>query len=126
MAKITFSGLVSEITGKLHGSVLRKGRGGMVLMDGYKPGTTSSRQRLHRGYISNFSSQWYSLSVGEKELWNKYATLLRGVMTGFDAYMKLNMRLAASYHNDLGSVTVPPVSPSTPTHVVGLTVSWMS
>lgn len=125
MAKITFSGLVSQVTGKFHGSVLRKGRGGVVLMDGYKPQPASRCQRIQRGYVSNYSVGWYSLTVSQKELWNKYASLLRGAMTGFDAYMKLNMRLALSNHDDLGSVVAPPASPSVPIHVVGLTVNWI-
>lgn len=123
MAKITFSGLVSNITGKLGGDILRKGRSGVTLMDKYQPsGTGSSRQRIHRGRINNYSGQWYSLTSQQKDLWGKYASLSPGVMTGFDAYIKLNIRLASADHDDLVAVSTPPVSPSTPLHIEGFDV----
>jgi len=123
MAKIVFSGLVSNVTGKLGGDIMRKGRSGVTLMDGYKPsGMGSSRQRIHRGRINNYSGQWYSLTSLQKNLWNKYASLSSGVMAGFDAYIKLNIRLASADHDDLTSITAPPASPSTPVHIEGFEV----
>lgn len=123
MAKITFSSLVSNVTGKLGGDVLRKGKAGVTLMDGYQPsGRGSNRQHIHRGRVNNYSGQWYSLTALQKALWNKYASLSPGVMTGFDAYIKLNIRLASANHDDLTSITTPPASPSTPLHIEGFDV----
>lgn len=124
MAKIVFSALVSSIKGKLHGSVMRGGRSGTVLMDGYKPkSSASSAQHIHRGRVSDKASEWYALSTSVKELWNKYASLLSRPMSGQDAYVMLNVRLASADHADLTAITSPPATPSTPEHIGGFTAA---
>jgi hypothetical protein len=72
--------------------------------------------------VNNYSGQWYSLTSLQKELWNKYASLSSEVMTGFDAYIKLNVRLASADHDDLTAIATPPASPSTPSHIEGFDV----
>lgn len=120
MAKIVFSGLVSSIKGKLGGSVLRGGRGGTTLMDAYKPKASATNPQLaHRGRISNKASEWYALSSSVKQLWNKYASLKATPMSGQDAYVMLNIRLASADHDDLVAITSPPATPSTPESLVG-------
>lgn len=124
MAKIVFSALVSSVTGKLHGSVMRRGKAGVTLMDAYKPKASATNYQLaHRGRISDKASEWYALSSAVKELWHKYASLLSRPMSGQDAYVMLNIRLVSADHDDLTAITSPPATPSTPEHVGGFTAS---
>ena len=124
MATIKFSAIVSSITGKMHGDVLRRGRGGTTLMAGYKPkSSASSAQHTHRGRVSDKASEWFALSDSAKLLWHKYASLLSRPMSGQDAYVMLNVRLASADHDDLTAIGTPPATPSTPEHVGGFAVS---
>lgn len=99
---------------------MRRGKAGVTLMDGYKPKSSSSSAQLtHRGRISDKASEWYALSPSVKELWDKYASLLPRPMSGQDAYVMLNVRLASAEHDDLTAITSPPATPSTPESLGG-------
>lgn len=122
MAKITYSGLVDEIKGSLGGSTIKGHKAGSILKQKTTPRRprTQSQQRL-RGYVNQLSGDWYSLPDTNKELWNKYASLLSGKLSGFNAFIMLNTRLLKTGHASLVQIISPPSSPGTPPFVNGLT-----
>jgi hypothetical protein len=71
------------------------------------------------------------LTATQKELWNKYASLVRvssvgpeGVspLTGLNAYMHLNLRLW-KYLGSTSKITAPPATPSTPEALAGVSTA---
>lgn len=121
MAKITYSGLVDEIKGSLGGSTIKGHKAGSILKQKTTPRRprTQSQQRL-RGYVNQLSGDWYSLPDANKELWNKYASLLSGKLSGFNAFIMLNTRLLKTGHASLVQISSPPSTPSTPSFIHGL------
>lgn len=120
MAKITYSGLVDEIKGSLGGSTIKGHKAGSILKQKTTPRRprTQAQQRL-RGLVSQLSGNWFSLSDTQKELWNKYASMLSGSLSGFNAFVGANTLLLKSNHADLVQINSPPPYPSTPEFITG-------
>lgn len=138
MAKIIFSALVETIRGShgKGGTVSSAWKGINVLKRHPSPRQprTATQQNI-RGIMNTLSGDWYAISSTLKDLWNKYASLLPGAMTGLNAYQKLN----ANLHRYLGSsaaITAPPPTPGTPepcgtlavtvTDSVTNTITWVT
>lgn len=127
MGKIIFSGIgVTDIRGKVGGNVFSKNKGGAFIRNrvvGTNPGT--SAQISHRAKVSLLSSQWRSLTDGQRTSWigaaasgdwdrtdslgNTYQ------MTGQQLFVSLNV-----WFLEFGSTRDTPPTPLTiPTAVAG-------
>lgn len=119
MAKVKYSALVDTIRGKLNGSVMSQWKGQNVIKSSASPRQPRSEtQQLIRGIMNNLAGQWYALSDTQKELWNRYASLLPSPMTGLNAYLKQNANLER-YLGYGSKITNPPQTPSTPEALIG-------
>lgn len=102
MAVLQFSGLVSQVQGKLNGSVLSRGRSGNVLYNKPTQRKEPTAAKLEiRGGFSGASFYWNALSTGEQADWNtlsaahpvpnRFGDMV--VLSGFN-YFKKMMALA--------------------------------
>lgn len=127
--KVIYSALVDTMRGKLQGSVASAWKG-INYMKRHNPSPRQPRSEVQqdiRGYMSSLAGEWYGLTDTQKELWNKYASLLRvqsqgpeGIspLTGLNAYIHLNLRLW-KYLGTSAKITAPPSTPSVPASLVG-------
>lgn len=116
MAKITFTALVETIRGShgKGGTVSSAWKGIQQLKRHPMPRQprTAMQQQI-RGLMNDLAGNWYGLSSVNQSLWNKYASLLAGALTGMNAYQRLNLNLAR-YTGVANIIASPPPSPSTP------------
>jgi hypothetical protein len=116
MAKVIFSALVETVRGShgKGGTVSSAWKGVNVLKRHPMPRQprTAAQQSI-RALMNDLSGNWYSLTDTQRELWNKYASLLSGPYTGMNAYLRLNLNLAR-YLGVAEIISAPPPSPSTP------------
>lgn len=71
MAKIKYSALVSEMSGKLNGSVMAKNRSGNYVRTKITPvNPQTPAQVAARNRLSFFSSAWKGLTQGQRDAWN--------------------------------------------------------
>lgn len=99
MARIKFSGLVSEMKGKLNGSVLSSNRGGAYIRNN-KAGqkNLSAKSTQVKNKFGSLASQWRNLSVEQQEQWalmapnypttNKFGDVR--IPSGYELFMRLN------------------------------------
>ena len=121
MAKITYSALITNISGKIGGSTLKRGKGNSVIFNTIQPAKSrTARQHDIRGYISQLSVRWYSLTATEREMWNTFASLTHRKQSGINGFMMLNLKLLSADHVSLTVITTPPTLPSTPESIKGL------
>jgi len=124
VAKVFYSALVDTIRGSMKkGSVMSAWKGIQYMKTHAWPRQprTAVQQRV-RGIISELAGDWYSMTEGQKELWNKYASLLKNPMTGLNAYVHTNLRLY-KYLGAGSMIDYPPPSPATPDAPAGLSAS---
>lgn len=77
MARIQTSALISNISGKVNGSVFQRNQGGLILRNqSAKINSNTLRSNTHRVGISAIQGDWQSLSDSERLLWSTYATFL--------------------------------------------------
>ena len=72
------------------------------------------------GVFSSLSGCFYGLTSSQQDAWEDYADLASSVMSGFDAFIKLNVALLSTQHSSLPlNVTAPllHVKPDTPVTV---------
>lgn len=127
MAIITYSALITNISGKLGGSVLKRIKGNSIIFNRVhgkiKP---TSRQHDIRGYISQLSVRWYSLTTTQREMWNNFASITPRRQSGINSFVMLNQRLLSAEHASLVIITAPPTSPSTPESVKELERTYIN
>lgn len=124
MAKITYSALVSDIRGKVGGHVA-SGWKGVNYLKKHNPSPRQPRteeQQTIRGYMSELSVEWYTLTSSQQLLWNKYASLLDKPMTGQNAYIKSNLNIWR-YAGSEYKKTAPPATPSRPGAITGMSAA---
>lgn len=125
MAKIIFSAIVADMRGRLGGAVYSFARGTHYVKD-YQPNVSqpnTPRQCFVRGNFSYYSGIWYGLKPTYKQMWRQYASLTGGRITGYNAFMRHNLRLAAAYHTDFSAVLYPPQTVSTPRFPFGISAA---
>lgn len=120
MAKVTPGAIIESIRGKLGGSVFRKTRAGHILTPTVNPRQqqTAAESRT-RANLNKVTGDWYSLTDLQKQVWNKYASLLPGPLSGFNVYVRNNCRLLDANHASLTQISHAPYVPMTPTFVQG-------
>lgn len=121
MAKVTFSFAIETVRGShgKGGTVSSAWKGVQVLKRHPMPRQPrTAKQQEIRGLMNDLAGNWYGLSAVQKELWNKYASLLNGPFTGMNAYQRLNLNLAR-YLGVAEIISGPPPSPATPESLSG-------
>jgi hypothetical protein len=119
MAKISFSALVSKMSGKNNGQTHSTWKGINILKATPNPRQPhSEKQQLLRGIVNDLAGEFYALTATQKEMWNRFASQLPNPMTGLNAYVKLNSNLIR-YRGSSYKITAPPPTPSTPDAITG-------
>jgi len=105
MAKIKYSALVSDMRGKLNGSVMSKNRSGSYVRNKVTPSNPqTAAQMLIRGIFSEITKGWSQLSEVARQSWENsveafQATNIFGDVvkpSGKTLYQKLNQNLMIS------------------------------
>lgn len=131
MALIKTSAIISDIRGKLNGSVFQSSLGGLILRT--KSGSINRRtqnQNYLRAGIKQLQSSWTGLSVAQRAAWNAYATyrnvpqkrnptLHQSGQNLFIAENSVRWLLQDSYPNFSNTIQVNPVFslPNVPTTI---------
>jgi hypothetical protein len=104
MAKIKLSALVSEMRGKLNGSVFSKNRGGAYIRTKVTPvNPQTTAQMAVRSALTNISQSWRALTAAQRAAWNGAVSNFTGTdifgdiktPSGINLYNKLNLNLNA-------------------------------
>jgi hypothetical protein len=99
MALIQYSGLVSDVRGKLNGSVASRNKGGAYLRNKVTPiNPATSHQTLQRSQISNVSKQWSQLTQAQRDGWTAYGGIIGAksifgnskILSGIATYQRIN------------------------------------
>lgn len=128
MAKVKLSALVSEMRGKLNGSVFSRNRGGAYLRTKVTPANPqTSAQVAARALLATYAQGWRSLTAAQRTAWNAAVSNFKTTdvfgdlkePTGLQLYIRLNANIV----NAGGSaITTPPV----PVGVTALTTLSLS
>lgn len=103
MARIKFSALVSEVKGKLNGSVFFKGRYGNVIRNKVSPVNRRSPDQAHiKTLFTLYSQTWRTLSADMRKAWIAAAQDFKAsnvfgdsfTYSGSNLYCQLNINLA--------------------------------
>jgi len=126
MARIEYSGIVSQIRGKIAGTVFSKFQGGF---SAYRKGSPrkqgSHAQQLVRNYFYSFASAWKDLSESQRNNWRFVAAntplydrigILRPI-NGFAYFVKFNQFLAGFFPTPVINVSVD-LAAAYPTSIV--------
>lgn len=114
MAKIKFSALVSEMSGKLNGSVIVRGKSGAFVRNRVIPiNANTTSQSAARQNFAIISKAWSSLTEAQRATWNsgvenwKYSNLFADIkkLSGKALFQKLNSNLVL---NGFASITECP------------------
>lgn len=92
MAKITPSSLITAIQGKFNSDVFQLWKSAIVRRRCGKPMhlPTLSRSRF-KGLVSEISGRWDGLPSNVKDGWDSFATEFPTQLSGFNAFMRLNV-----------------------------------
>jgi hypothetical protein len=116
MAKIKLSAVVSEMRGKLNGSVFSKNRGGAYLRTKVTPVNPQTiAQGNVRARLTTFSQAWRSLTAAQIQAWNAAVSNFVGTdifgdiktPSGINLYNKLNLNLAAAGQTAISNPPLP-------------------
>ena len=103
MAKIKLSAIVSEMRGKLNGSVFAKNRGGAYVRTKVTPvNPSTAAQTAVRAALTSFSQAWRNLTQAQRDAWNGAVANFTGTdifgdiktPSGINLYNKLNLNLS--------------------------------
>lgn len=99
MARVTYSGLITDITGKIGGTVLQKNRSGNIIRVNTLPSkSTTSKQQPVYANNQTFINRWQSLTLTQQVAWNDFADLYTKVnrfgqtkkQSGFNWFVHIN------------------------------------
>src|SRR3972149_7530721 len=77
MARIQTSALISNISGKINGSVFQRNQGGLIIRNqSGKINSNTLRSNSQRVGMSSVQGDWQSLTDAQRLTWNTYATYL--------------------------------------------------
>jgi len=120
-AKVKYSALVSDMRGKLNGSVASRNRGGAYLRNKTTPLNPQSNYQTNvRNYFSDVAKAWRGLLAEERTAWN---SAVSGFITtdvfgdgltpsGSNLHQKLNLNLK---NIGVAVITTPPTPAAVPT-----------
>lgn len=128
MASIKFSALVSEMRGKLNGSVFSKNRSGNYLRNKVTPvNPQTSAQQAVRSLLASVSQSWRGLTQAQRDAWINAASTFpytdvygdSKILSGQAFYNQLNLNLLKV---GAAMISEPPVATSLPT-LSGITLA---
>lgn len=120
MAQIKYSALVSEVKGKLNGSVLQNGKTSAVLRNNlFVKKSSSQAQQLRRNQLASVAGMWRGLTYEERQSWmdgsvNNIETNSFGdkrKMAAYSLYCMLNINLKSIGSSMIYSYPEKPVFP---------------
>lgn len=116
MAKIKYSALVSDMRGKLNGSVMSKNRSGSYVRNKVTPlNPQTPAQLLIRGIFSEITKGWSQLTDVQRQSWENSVEAFQGTNifgdvvkpSGKTLYQKLNQNLMISGQASLTTCPTP-------------------
>jgi hypothetical protein len=116
MAKIKLSAVVSEMRGKLNGSVFSKNRGGAYVRNKVTPvNPQTTSQGNVRSKLTALSQGWRSLTETQRNAWNTAVSNFTGTdifgdiktPSGINLYTKINLNLANAGQSQLNLPPLP-------------------
>lgn len=102
MAKIKYSALVSDMRGKLNGSVMSKNRSGSYVRNKVTPSNPqTTAQMMIRGIFSEITKAWSNLTEAQRQSWENSVEAFQGTNifgdsvkpSGKTLFQKLNQNL---------------------------------
>lgn len=121
MPKVILGAGLESIQGKVQGTVFRHTRSGTIITPTVHPAQRkTAAEAFIRGNLNRVTGSWHALSDLQKAAWNKYASMLKGHLNGYNAYVRNNTRLLNADNASLTMKNTPPFTPNTPDHVTGL------
>ncbi len=123
MTKVKFSALVSDMRGKLNGSVFTKNRFGAALRNKVTPvNRNSTDQAKIKSLFTSFNQKWRTLTGDQQKAWNSAVEDFKRTNifgdsikpSGINLYSELNSNLAIIGQAE---ITTPPL----PSNVPGIT-----
>lgn len=130
MAKVKFSALISEMRGKLNGSVFSRNRGGAYIRNKVTPLNPQTIFQVGvRSFFTTLTQAWRGLAAAERAAWNSAVANFVGTdifgdsltLSGANLHQRLNLNLL-----NIGepAITTPPVpAPVIPFATMTLAVS---
>lgn len=121
MAQIKLSALASDMKGKLQGSVLAGGPGGLYVRNNPSGGGKKSRiWDKQKARLSSLAGQWRGLTIAQKQSWNDATALYPStnkfgdprLPSGYELFMQLNGNLQYAGIPLMTSPIAPRVSPA--------------
>jgi hypothetical protein len=120
MAKVKFSALMSDLRGKVNGSVFQKGRFGMILRTKTSPVQRNTpEQSQAKMLLTEYAQKWRTLDPDVMKAWNAAVEDFKTtdvfgdsmVPTGLNLYVQLNVNLSLIGQAEL---TKPPLPVNVP------------
>lgn len=99
MANIKLSGIVTDISGTIGGTIFQKGRSGHIMRTNFFKGSPKSELAIQRSnIIAYLQYQWQELSQSNKDSWKGFVNFAHitmhsnnnNLLTGREAFIKLN------------------------------------
>lgn len=130
MAKVKFSALISEMRGKLNGSVFSRNRGGAYLRNKVTPLNPQTIFQVGvRAFFTTITQSWRGLSAANRTAWNSIVPNFVGTdifgdsltPSGSNLHQKLNLNLL-----NIGEpvITTPPIpAPVIPFESMSIVIS---
>lgn len=116
MATWTPSAFIGDIRGLVGDQVFSFQKGTHYIKrhnaNPYDPQTAA--QQAVRGNLSNISAWWYTLGDTEQRMWEKFASMKKAHLSGYNAFVGVNMSLYNSGIPSPPRRDHPPLTPATP------------
>lgn len=125
MATWVPSALTADIRGLLGAQVFSFQRG-VHYIKNHNPNPNQPRtaaQRSTQAHLSDLSAWWYHLSHTQQEMWHKFASLQKRPVTGYNAFLSVNLSLYCSGIPNPTRRDHPPLTPNTPTFPTNFNVT---
>lgn len=116
MATWVPSALVSDIRGLLGNQVFsfQKGVHYIKAHNANPNQPNTAAQQSIQGHVSDLSASWYHLTDTQQQMWNKFASLKKASMSGYNAFLGVNLSLYCSGIPNPTRRDHPPLAPATP------------
>lgn len=130
MARVLYGSLVTEINGKVGGSVFKRSAYGAVMQNkGGQVNPKSSKQQANRMHMSYVASQWRTLTETQRNLWNIAAPSFPHFgpfgevehLNGFTLFCLCNINLLKISYNIISEA--PTLEPTPPLIINDVTIN---
>jgi hypothetical protein len=110
MAKIKLGAFITEIAGKVGGTVFSRNKGGAYAKNRVMPSNprTTAQQNI-RGFFGAMAQQWRALTINQRESWKELAANFNASNALGDAIKLSGIALFQKLNGNLRSLTLPPI-----------------